>query len=77
MKKPPDPKGARAASLPDRLTLGALSTCHWLRRLQGRLRGGQKSAEGDKERRSAPRPERKTLDRCLDLDHRGRRSHAG
>ena len=77
MENPQDPKGARAASLPDRLTLGTLSTCHWLRRLQGRLMGGQKSAEGDKERRSAPRPERKTLDRCHNLDHRWRRCHAG
>ena len=39
--------------------------------------GGQKSAEGDKERRTAPRPERKILDRCHDLAHRRRRSHVG
>jgi hypothetical protein len=60
-----------------RLTLGDLSICPVLGRPQGRLMGGQKSAEGDKERRSAPRPERKNLDRCRSLDHRRRRCHAG
>ncbi len=77
MENPQDPKGARAASLPDRLTLGDLSTCLVLGRSRGRLMGGQKSAEGDKERRTAPRPERKILDRCHDLAHRRRRSHVG
>ena len=60
-----------------RLTLGDLSTCLVLGRSRGRLMGGQKSAEGDKERRTAPRPERKILDRCHDLAHRRRRSHVG
>ena len=40
-----------------RLTLGDLSTCLVLGRPRGRPMGGQKSAEGDKERRSDPRPE--------------------
>jgi hypothetical protein len=48
-----------------------------LGRPRGRPTGGQKSAEGDKERRSAPRPERRNPDRCRNLDHRGRRCHAG
>src|SRR4029453_9803105 len=60
-----------------RLTLGDLSTCLVLGRPQGRPMGGQKSAEGDKERRSVPRPERRNRDQSRNSESRGRRCHAG
>jgi hypothetical protein len=40
-----------------RLTLGALSICPWLGKSKGFLMDGQKSAEGEKDRRSDPRLE--------------------
>jgi hypothetical protein len=56
-----------------RLTLGALSTCLVLGRPRGLSMGGQKSAEGDKDRRSDPRPEQVNPARCHDLVGRRRR----
>lgn len=50
-----------------RLTLGALSICLRLERLRGFSMGGQKSAEGEKDRRSDPRPEHVNPARCHDL----------
>ena len=58
-----------------RLTLGDLSTCLVLGRSRGLSMDGQKSAEGDKERRSAPRPEHVNPARCHDLVCRRRRRH--
>jgi len=55
-----------------RLTLGALPTCLVLGRLQGLSMGGQKSAEGDKDRRSDPRPKHVNPARCHDLVGRRR-----
>jgi hypothetical protein len=50
-----------------RLTLGALSICLVLGRPQGLSMGGQTSAEGEKDRRSDPRPEHVNSARCHDL----------
>src|SRR5215475_2248198 len=44
-----------------RLTLGDLLTCLVLGRSRGRPKGGQKSAEGEKDRRSDPRPKHVNL----------------
>jgi hypothetical protein len=58
-----------------RLTLGALSTCLVLGRPRGLSMDGQKSAEGEKDRRSDPRPEHVNPSRCHDLVDRRRRCH--
>jgi hypothetical protein len=59
-----------------RLTLGALSICLVLGKLKGLSMGGQKSAEGNKDRRSDPRPEHVNPARCHNLVSRRRRCHA-
>jgi hypothetical protein len=58
-----------------RLTLGALSICLVLGRPKGLPMGGQKSAEGEKDRRSDPRPEPVNPARGHDLECRRRRRH--
>jgi hypothetical protein len=47
-----------------RLPLGALSICRGLGGPRGLSMGGQKSAEGEKDRRRAPRPEPVNPARC-------------
>jgi hypothetical protein len=59
-----------------RLTLGGLSICLVLGGPKGLLMGGQKSAEGEKDRRSDPRPEHVNPARCHDLVSRRRCCHA-
>ncbi len=59
-----------------RLTLGALSTCLRLGRPRGFPKGGQQSAEGEKDRRSDPRPEQVNPARGHTLVYRRRRRDA-
>jgi len=59
-----------------RLTLGALSTGRRLGRSRGFPTGGQKSAEGEKDRRRDARPERGNLARGHNLVSRRRRRYA-
>jgi hypothetical protein len=58
-----------------RLTLGALSIGLVLGRPSGLSMGEQTSAEGEKDRRSDPRPEQVNPARCHDLVCRRRRRH--
>lgn len=58
-----------------RLTLGDLFACLWLVGPQGPTMGRQKSAEGNKGRRTGPRPEQVNPDRPRNLAGRRRRSH--
>ncbi len=58
-----------------RLTQGTLFLCHWLVASKGAAMGEQDSAEGDKDHRSDPRPERVNPDRSRDLEDEWRCSH--